>query len=143
MTPAVTDTRTLVVERMMPHPPEKVWRALTQGALIEEWLLKNDFQPVVGHRFKLRNDPMPQWDGVIDCEVQVVEPHKRLAYSWSALGLESIVTFTLTPDNGGTLLRMEQAGFRQGGENDRYFQGAKYGWQKFLGNLAQVLAKLS
>lgn len=138
-----TETRTLVVERVMPHPPEKIWRALTQGALIEEWLLKNDFQPVVGHRFKLRNEPMPQWDGVIDCEVMSIEPHKRLVYSWNALGLESVVTFTLTPARGGTLLRMEQAGFAQGAENDRYFQGANYGWQRFLGNLEQVLAKLS
>ena len=137
-----TATRTLVVERVMPHPPEKIWRALTQGALIEEWLLKNDFQPAVGHRFKLRNEPMPQWDGVIDCEVMSIEPHKRLVYSWNALGLESVVTFTLTPGKGGTLLRMEQAGFRPGRENDRYVQGANYGWQKFLGNLEQLLAKL-
>ena len=137
-----TDTRTLVVERVMPHPPEKVWRALTQGALIEEWLLKNDFQPVVGHHFKLRNEPMPQWDGVIDCEVLSLEPNQRLAYSWNALGLESVVTFTLTPDKDGTRLRMEQAGFRPGRENDRYFQGANYGWQKFLGNLEQLVAKL-
>jgi len=143
MTAADTATRTLVVERVMPHPPEKVWRALTQGPLIEEWLLKNDFQPAVGHRFTLRNDPMPQWDGVIDCEVLAIEPNKRLAYSWNALGLESVVTFTLTPENGSTRLRMEQAGFRPGSENDRYFQGANYGWQKFLSNLDQTLAKLS
>ena len=138
-----TATRSVVVERKFAHPPEKVWRALTQGALIEEWLLKNDFQPLVGHRFKLRNEPMPQWDGVIDCKVLTIEPHKRLAYTWNALGLESVVTFTLTPEPGGTLLRMEQAGFPQGRENDRYVQGANYGWQKFLGNLDQVLAKLS
>jgi len=143
MTATDTATRTLVVERVMPHPPEKVWRALTQGPLIEEWLLKNDFQPAVGRRFKLRNDPMPQWDGVIDCEVLAIEPNRRLAYSWNALGLESVVTFTLTPENGSTRLRMEQAGFRQGSENDRYFQGANYGWQKFLSNLDQTLAKLS
>jgi uncharacterized protein YndB with AHSA1/START domain len=143
MTATDTATRTLVVERVMPHPPEKVWRALTQEPLIEEWLLKNDFQPAVGHRFKLRNDPMPQWDGVIDCEVLAIEPNRRLAYSWNALGLESVVTFTLTPENGSTRLRMEQAGFRQGSENDRYFQGANYGWQKFLSNLDQTLAKLS
>jgi uncharacterized protein YndB with AHSA1/START domain len=136
------DTRTLVVERLMPHPPEKLWRALTQGALIEEWLLKNDFQPVPGHRFRLRNEPMPQWDGVIDCEVLVVEPNRRLAYSWRALGLDSVVTFTLTSEKGGTLLRMEQSGFRKSSDDDRYYQGANYGWQKFLANLEQVLAKL-
>lgn len=137
-----TETRSVVLERKLPHPPEKVWRALTQGPLIEEWLLKNDFQPVVGHRFKLRNEPMPQWDGVIDCKVLTIEPPIRLAYSWSALGLESVVTLTLTPEEGGTLLRVEQAGFPPGRENDRYVQGANYGWQKFLGNLDQLLGKL-
>jgi len=142
MTTTATATRTLVVERLMQHPPEKIWRALTQGPLIEEWLMKNDFEPLVGHRFNLRSEPMPQWNGVIDCEVLAIEPNKRLAYSWGALGLASVVTFTLTPEKGGTLLRMEQSGFPQGAENDRYYQGANYGWQKFLGNLEQVLAKL-
>lgn len=142
MTTTDTATRTLVVERVMQHPPEKIWRALTQGPLIEEWLMKNDFKPVVGHRFNLHSDPMPQWDGVIACEVLAIEPNKRLSFSWGALGLETVVTFTLTPEQGGTMLRMEQSGFRQGSENERYYQGANYGWQKFLGNLEQVLAKL-
>jgi uncharacterized protein YndB with AHSA1/START domain len=61
MTDASTATRSIVVERAMPHPPEKVWRALTQGRLIEAWLMKNDFQPVAGHRFSLRSNPMPHW----------------------------------------------------------------------------------
>jgi uncharacterized protein YndB with AHSA1/START domain len=140
------ETRTLVVEREMPHPPEKVWRALTQQPLIEEWLLKNDFAPVAGHRFTLRSTPMPQWNGVIDCEVLVVEPHTRLAYSWNAvlgdasLDLQSVVTFTLTPTPRGTLVRMEQSGFRS--DKDRNYQGANYGWQRFLGNLEQLLARL-
>jgi uncharacterized protein YndB with AHSA1/START domain len=140
------ETRTLVVEREMPHPPEKVWRALTQQPLIEEWLLKNDFAPVAGHRFTLRSTPMPQWNGVIDCEVLVVEPHTKLAYSWNAslgdpsLDLQSVVTFTLTPTPRGTLVRMEQSGFRS--DKDRNYQGANYGWQRFLGNLEQLLARL-
>ena len=46
-----TETRTVVVEREMPHPPEKIWRALTQSHLIEEWLMKNDFKPDMGRRF--------------------------------------------------------------------------------------------
>ncbi len=66
-------TRSLVVEREMPHPPEKIWRAITQSPLIDEWLMKNDFQPIVGHRFNFRVTPMPHWNGVTDCEVLVVE----------------------------------------------------------------------
>jgi uncharacterized protein YndB with AHSA1/START domain len=86
MTELASDTRTLVVERVMPHPPEKVWRALTQGPLIEAWLMQSDFRPVVGHKVNLRSKPMPHWNGVVDCEVQLVEPNKRLAYSWNASG---------------------------------------------------------
>src|SRR5258707_3615183 len=73
----------------MPHPPEKIWRALTQGPLIEEWLMKNDFQPVAGHRFNLRATPMPRWNGVTHCEVLVVEPNQRPSYSSNASGAEA------------------------------------------------------
>ena len=74
--------------------------------------MDNDFQPVVGHRFNFRSTPMPNWNGVIDCEVLVVEPNKKLSYSWSSLGLESVVVWTLLATKGGTLVRMEQSGFR-------------------------------
>src|ERR1700679_939733 len=103
-------SRTLIIEREMPHPTEKVWRALTQGPLIEEWLMKNDFQPVVGHEFKFRSTPVPNWNGIIDSEVLVVEPNSRLCYSWESMGLKSMVTWTLTPTSQGTHVRMEQTG---------------------------------
>jgi uncharacterized protein YndB with AHSA1/START domain len=139
MTDTATELRSVVVEREMPHPPEKIWRALTQPHLIQEWLMKNDFKPVVGHRFSLRMDPQPNWNGVVDCQVLVVEPNKTLSYAWGALGLESAVTFTLTPAGTGTHLRMEQSGFRP--DQPQAYQGAKYGWQKFFANLEQVLAR--
>jgi len=133
-------TRTLVIERDVPHPPEKIWRALTEGSLIEEWLMKNDFKPVVGHRFNFRATPVPNWDGVIDCEVLSVEPNSRLSYSWGSMGLTSLVTFTLTPTANGTHLRMEQSGFPS--EESASYKGANYGWQKFLGNLERVVGGL-
>jgi uncharacterized protein YndB with AHSA1/START domain len=139
-------TRSLVVEREMPHPPEKIWRALTQGPLIEAWLMKNDFQPVVGHRFNFCATPMPHWDGVVDCRVLVVEPCERLSYSWNASGeeaaggLKTVVTWTLTPTEGGTRVRMEQSGFRP--EEEANYQGAGYGWQRFVAGLERVLAGL-
>ena len=139
MNKPASETRSVVIEREIPHPPEKIWRALTQPHLIEEWLMKNDFQPVVGHRFSLRMDPQPNWNGVIDCQVLVVERNKTLAYAWGALGLESSVTFTLTPTRTGTNLRMQQTGFRP--DQPQNYQGAKYGWQKFFANLERVLAR--
>jgi uncharacterized protein YndB with AHSA1/START domain len=104
-----TETLSVVAEREMPYPPEKIWRALTQPHLIEEWLMQNDFMPVVGHRFNLRAD----W-GAVDCQVLAVEPNKTLSYKWAAYGLKSVVTWTLTPTSTGTHLRMEQSGFRPG-----------------------------
>ena len=139
MNEPATETLAVAVERELPHPPEKIWRALTQPHLIAEWLMQNDFAPVVGHHFTFRMDPQPNWNGVIDCRVLVVEPNKTLAYAWGALGLETIVTFTLTPTPAGTHLRMEQTGFRP--DQPQNYQGAKYGWQKFIGQLEQILAR--
>ena len=133
-------TRSLVIEREMPYPAEKIWRALTEGVLIKEWLLDNDFQPVVGHRFDFRNKPMPDWNGLIDSEVLVVEPNKKLSYSWSSLGLESVVVWTLVATEGGTLVRMEQSGFRP--DQEAAYKGANYGWQNFIGGLERVVAGL-
>ena len=133
-------TRSVVIEREMSYPPEKIWRALTEGTLIKEWLMDNDFQPKVGHKFKFRSTPMPNWNGIIDSEVLVVEPDKTLSYSWNSMGLESVVVWTLVATSGGTLVRMEQSGFRP--DQEANYQGANYGWQKFIGNLERVVAGL-
>jgi uncharacterized protein YndB with AHSA1/START domain len=136
----MTTTRSVVIEREMPHPPEKIWRALTEGSLIKEWLMDNDFQPVVGHKFKFRSTPVPNWDGIIDSEVLIVEPNKKLSYSWGTMGMENSVVWTLVPTSGGTLVRMEQSGFRP--EQEANYKGAQYGWQRFIGSLERVVAGL-
>ena len=138
----MTDIRTVVIERDIAHPPEKIWRALTEPHLIAEWLMKNDFRPDVGHRFNLTGE----WGGVLDCEVLDIEPHRTLSYSWNfshddaAFDLRSIVTFTLTPTAAGTHLRVEQSGFRPG--QKQAFGGAKLGWQQFLEKLETLVAGL-
>ncbi len=134
------DTRSVIVEKEFPHPPQKVWRALTESSLIEQWLMKNDFQPVAGHSFNLRMDPVPNWNGVIDCQVLAVEPCKTLSYTWGTLGLESVVTFTLTPTDTGTNVRVEQSGFRP--DQEAAYKGATYGWRNFIGGLERILAGL-
>jgi uncharacterized protein YndB with AHSA1/START domain len=134
MSQAATETRAVIVERELPHPPSKIWRALTQPHLIEEWLMKSDFKPVVDHRFNFRAD----W-GAVDCRVLAVEPDKTLTYTWAAYGLESVVTWTLTPTPTGTHLRMEQSGFRP--DQEQAYQGARHGWQNFFAKLEQTLAR--
>ena len=133
-------TRTVVVERELAAPAEKIWRALTQPHLIEEWLMKNDFKPVEGHRFNLRKDPKPEVSVVVDCEVLSVEPNRTLSYTWSAYGLESVVTFTLTPTRTGTVLRVEQSGFRP--DQQAAYKGARASWPQFLKELEGLLSRL-
>ena len=134
----MTETRSVVIEREIPHPPEKIWRALTEPHLIAEWLMQNDFKAEIGHRFNLTGD----WGGVLDCEVLEIQPHERLSYRWDfanddpAFALKSVVTFTLTPSGNGTHLTVEQEGFRS--EQKQAFGGAKLGWQNFLDKLEQV-----
>jgi uncharacterized protein YndB with AHSA1/START domain len=137
---AETSTRSVIVEREFPHPPEKLWRALTESSLIEQWLMKNDFQPVKGQVFSLRSTPVPNWDGVINCKVVALEAHKTLSYTWGTMGSESVVTWTLTPTESGTHVRVEQAGFRP--DQEANFKGAQYGWKKFLGSLERVVGEM-
>jgi uncharacterized protein YndB with AHSA1/START domain len=132
---AATETRSVVVEREVAFPPEKIWRALTQSHLIEEWLMKNDFKPDAGHRFNVSAN----W-GVVDCQVQTVEQNKTLSYTWDTKDLKSVVTWTLTPTETGTRLRMEQSGFRP--DQQPYYRGAKAGWPQFLAALEQLLARM-
>jgi uncharacterized protein YndB with AHSA1/START domain len=137
----MSGTRSVVVEREIPHPPEKLWRALTQPHLMAEWLMQNDFSPVVGHRFNLRGE----WGGVLDCEVLAIEPLKTLSYTWNhahkdpAFALNSAVTFTLTPTEGGTHLKMEQVGFRP--DQRQAFGGALQGWRQFFAKLEEIAGR--
>jgi uncharacterized protein YndB with AHSA1/START domain len=139
---AAGETRSVIVERDLPHPPGRIWRALTEPQLIAEWLMRNDFAPAVGHRFALRGD----WGGVLDCEVLALDPGRSLSYSWNhahddpAFALESVVTFTLLPTPAGTRLRVEQKGFRP--NQARAFGGALRGWKGFLDRLETVAARI-
>lgn len=135
------ETKSIVVERLMPHPRERIWRALTQPQLVREWLMENDIAPAVGHRFSFRAQPVPGWSGVTRCEVVEADPPRRLAYRWgdgteSDSGLKTLVTWTLTPQAGGTLVRMEHSGFRP--EDEAGFRGMGGGWPRIVERLETV-----
>lgn len=145
MTEVAAATRSIVIERNVAHPPEKVWRALTEGPLVAKWLMPGDFKAEVGHRFTFRAEPVPNWNGVSEGEVLAVEPCRRMVYSWhtagaSGDGLKTTVSWTLTPTPDGTFLRMEQTGFRP--QDEPNYQGAARGWGRFADRLEQVLAEL-
>lgn len=142
----MTETKSIVVERLMPHPADKIWRALTLSDLIVEWLMRNDFQPVLGHRFQFQATPLPGWSGVTNCQVVEIEPPRRLAYTWgdgteSDSGLKTLVTWTLTPAEGGVLVRMEQSGFRP--QDEQGYRGMGGGWPRILQRLEEITAKQS
>jgi len=146
MNPATEDRRVVVVERRVPHSLDKVWRALTQAPLLEDWLMANDFEPRVGHRFTFHMAPMEGWNGVTDCEVLTVLPQQELSYTWNAsgaeaaTGLRTVVKWTLEASADGVLVRMEQSGFRP--QDQRNFMGARYGWERNLGELERVAGAL-
>jgi len=129
------DTRTITIERDFACPVEKLWRALTQPHLIAEWLMSSDFKPVADHPFSFTAD----W-GSVACRVLEIEEHQTLSYTWDAHGLESIVTWTLTPTATGTHLRMEQTGFRP--DQQQAYHGARVGWRRFLDQLDALLARM-
>ena len=125
----------------LPHATEKVWRALTDPALLSEWLL-----PVVGlelepgAEFTFRTQPYPGWDGTVNCRFVEIEPHRKLSYSWTVPFLDTVVTFTLTPTASGTRLSLVQSGFEP--DQKQEFGGARYGWKMMGGKLVDLLARI-
>jgi len=146
-------TRDIVVEAVLPQPPEKVWRALTTADLIGKWLMPNDFEPIVGKRFTFTARPIGAWDGVVQCEVLEVVPLRRLVYSWKGGAdaddgkdkhgsrLDSVVSWTLQPEGTGTRLRMVHAGFRSP-QNDSAYGAMGSGWQRIVGRINEIAAAL-
>ncbi len=144
---AKAETKTVSMEFDLPHPPAKVWRALTESDLLAQWLMTNGMQPTVGHGFTFKQEPTPWWDGIVRCEVLEVDPQKRLRYSWrsgsGASGLDTEVAWTLTPTpSGGTRLSLEHSGFVP--SNAFAFDGAGKGWERNVGeSLTALLTRLA
>jgi uncharacterized protein YndB with AHSA1/START domain len=110
--------RDLRLERVYPHAPDRVWRAITDRRALSTWLMETDFEPRLGHQFTFRSKPQPGWDGVTYCEVIELEAPRRVAYTWRGgsgknkpLTLDTVVRFTLTPEGTGTRLVLEHSGF--------------------------------
>lgn len=147
MNDTVGGTRDIVVEETFPHPPEKIWKTLTTGALIGRWLMPSTgFEPVQGKRFTFQTRPGGSWDGVIHCQVLEVVPNERLAYSWKGghednvgygAPLDTTVTWTLSRTADGTRLRLVHAGFVVP-RNQSAFEIMGGGWKKVVPNLGAI-----
>lgn len=140
-------THDIEIEEVLAHPPEKVWRALTNGALMARWLMPpTGFEPVEGSRFTFQTTPAGEWDGVIRCQVLEVVPQERFAFSWrgghianEGYGslLDTVVTFTLAPSDGGTRLRLVHSGFVVD-RNRVAYANMSQGWVKVVKSLDAV-----
>lgn len=120
------------VDEFLPHPPRKVWRALTERDLLARWMMPNDFEPVVGHRFTFATTPIPNigFDGTIRCRVLDIEDERLLRISWNGGGLDTTVTWRLVPEGHGTRLFIEHAGFDLDDPVNAYaFRGMGSGWR--------------
>lgn len=108
----------IVIDIFYPHPLKKVWNALVDSESLAVWLMPNDFAPQVGHHFTFKPDVQQGWSGVIECEVVAVEPEQRISYTWNNTPshLQTLVTFSLQPAEGGTNLRLEHTGFASAGQ---------------------------
>ena len=128
------------------HPPEAVWEYLTNAELMSQWLMKNDFQPIVGLDFQFRTGPIPSlnFDGIFYCKVLEVSPFKRLSYSWKSgpgngkIDLESIVIWKLEPKGEGTQVFLEHSGFEKA-ENLDFYNGLLKGWEEKFPKIEKLL----
>ncbi|MBR0799534.1 SRPBCC domain-containing protein [Bradyrhizobium jicamae] len=145
----MSETHAITVEKVLPYPAERIWRTLTTSGEIAKWLMPNDFTAEVGRRFTFRTAPMGDWDGVVHCEVLDCDPPRLLRYSWTggsdsnpAYGskLHSMVTWTLTPVEGGTHLRFVHDGFVFPG-NRFAFDAMGPGWGRAHDSIARVTAE--
>jgi uncharacterized protein YndB with AHSA1/START domain len=140
-TTAAGQSESISFECDLPHPPEKVWRALTDPALVSEWLL-----PAVGMKlepgatFTFQAPPQPGWDGIVNCRVLEVEARKKLTYAWVVGDIDTVVTFDVAPTPAGTRLSLVQSGFRT--DQKRNFAGARYGWNMMGGKLVDLLERM-
>jgi uncharacterized protein YndB with AHSA1/START domain len=122
------------------HAPAKVWRALTEPALLAEWLL-----PVIGlnlepgAEFTFKAQPQPGWDGIVNCRFVEIEPGRTLSWTWVVGDIDTVVTFTLTPTTSGTRLSLVQSGFKP--DQKKNFGGARYGWRMMGAKLVDLLAR--
>jgi uncharacterized protein YndB with AHSA1/START domain len=140
-TTAKSQTESLSFEFDFPHPPDKVWRALTDPALLAEWLLPViDLKLERGAAFTFKTQPVAGWDGIVHCRIAAIEPHRKLSYDWGVGDMATVVTFTLTPTASGTRLSLVHSGFKP--DQKKNFGGARYGWKLMGGKLVDLLARI-
>ncbi|WP_404712011.1 SRPBCC domain-containing protein [Sphingomonas sp. MMS24-J13] len=133
-----TGSRAIMVDEVFPHAPGTIWATLVRPELMARWLkmTPTGFEPMVGNLFTFQTSPAGAWDGTIRCEVIEVVPHQRLAWRWrggdaanQGYGslLDTLVTVTLEPVDGGTRLSLVHSGFELP-RNETAYRNMSGGW---------------
>jgi uncharacterized protein YndB with AHSA1/START domain len=140
-------TQDIVVEEVLPHAPETIWKTLTTGKLVNRWLMKSTgFQPVKDARFTFQTTPAGAWDGVIHCQVLEAMPNERLVYAWRGghegnvgygAPLDTVVAWTLSRAGNGTRLRLVHSGFVTP-KNDSAFNTMSEAWKKVVKSVGDI-----
>ena len=137
-------TKSIQHKFFFPHSPQVVWEYLTKAELIEQWLMKNDFQPIIGYDFQFRTKPLVNFnfDGIVYCKVLEIIPFEKLSYSWKGgpgngiITLDSIVVWTLFPKDDGTEIFLEHSGFKEI-EDFSMYTIMNEGWLKNIQKIAE------
>ena len=136
-----SQTESLSVDFDLHHSPEKVWRALTDPALLAEWLLPVfDFKLEPEAAFTFKTQPYPGWDGIVNCRILEIDEFRKLSYAWVVGDMDNVVTFTLTPTASGTRMTLVQSGFKP--DQKKNLGGARYGWKMMGGKLVDLLPRI-
>lgn len=123
--------RDIKLEAFYPYPPERVWRAITDSKAMAKWLMPNDFEPKLGHKFQFRTKPAPGFDGIVHCDVLELEEPRLLRISWRGGPIDTVLKFSLEPVPNGTRLSLEHSGFAGvKGLMISYMMGS--GWKKMF-----------
>jgi uncharacterized protein YndB with AHSA1/START domain len=141
------DTQDIVVDEVLAHAPETIWKTLTTGELIGRWLMvPTGFEPVEGKHFTFQTKPAGAWDGIIHCQVLDVMPNERLVYAWKGgheenVGygspLDTVVTWILSRTENGTRLRLVHSGFVTP-KNDSALKTMGEGWKKVVPRIGDI-----
>lgn len=147
MTDTTADSRTVEIDQFYPHPPQRVWRALTTPELMARWLMEpTGFAPVIGTRFSFRTQPMPaaNFSGEIACEVIEVVDGERLTISWADAHTGEpagwLVSWTLHAEGSGTRVILRHSGFDPDDDVQRRARTIMgNGWARIADQLGMVL----
>ena len=137
---APSQTEAISFEFDLHHPPEKVWRALTDPDLLAEWLLPVvDLKLEPGAEFTFKAQPYPGWDGTVNCRFIEIETQEAQLHV-DRRRHRHRGDVHAQPTASGTRLSLVQSGFKPDQKQD--FGGARYGWKLMGGKLVDLLARL-